>query len=139
MGLYYNNEDSQLKEIDDNLVEQWRLSGNPKYEYYIKAPEKPSENAVWNEGQWIIPEPEVPSNVSARQVRIWLIQNGISLQQVENAINSMEDPVLREITRVEWEYAPYIERSHPMLVPLSSLLGLTQAQLDQAFIEAQNI
>jgi hypothetical protein len=41
--------------------------------------------------------------------------------------------------RVEWEYAPYVERSHAMLVPLAAALGLTEAQVDQAFVEAAGI
>lgn len=40
---------------------------------------------------------------------------------------------------VEWEYAPYIERSHPMLVPLAQSLGLTEADIDRAFTEAAGI
>ena len=77
--------------------------------------------------------------ISARQVRIWLIKHGISLEQVELAINNIQDPIIRDITKVEWEYAPYIERTHPMLPALSQVLGLTEDILDQAFIEANAI
>ena len=77
--------------------------------------------------------------VSARQVRIWIIQHGISLQQVELAIDSISDPTMRDITKVEWEYAPYIERNHPMLPVLAQALGLTEDILDRAFIEANAI
>ncbi len=139
MSLYYNNDNYELKEIDDNLVEQWRLNGNPKYDYYILAPAKPTEDAIWNNGSWTIPQPVVPSTVSARQVRIWLIQHGISLYQVDIAIDSIQDPIMRDITKVEWEYAPYIERNHPMLPVLAQALGLTENILDQAFIEANAI
>lgn len=139
MSLYYNTDDYELKELDDNIVEQWRLNNNPKYNYYILAPEKPSTDAVWDNGQWVVPPVAVPSTVSARQVRIWLIQNGILLSQVDSAIDSIQDPTVRDITRVEWEYAPYIERNHPMLIPLGAALGLTNEQIDMAFIEASNI
>lgn len=139
MSLYYNTDNYELKEIDDEVVEGWRLSENPKYSYYLLAPEKPVENAVWNNGTWIVPEIPIPPTVSARQVRIWLIQNGISLSQVDSAINSIEDATTREVIRVEWEYAPYIERTHPMLVPLGAALGLSEEQIDQAFIQASTI
>lgn len=139
MSLYYTIDNYELKELDDNIVEQWRLNNNPKYNYYILVPEKPSEDAVWNNGEWLVPPPVIPSTVSARQVRIWLIQNGISLSQVDSAIDSIQDPTVRDITRVEWEYAPYIERNHPMLIPLGQALGLTSEQIDTAFIEASNI
>ncbi|NBT57156.1 hypothetical protein EBT16_00070 [bacterium] len=86
--------------------------------------------------------PSVSNNypkVSARQVRLWLIQNGISLQAVYDAINAIEDPSLRDSVAVEWEYAPYIERSHPMLIPLAMGLGLTENDVDRAFAEANSI
>jgi len=138
MSLYYNLYDYNLINIDDNIIEEWRLKNNPKYNYYILAPEKPAANAIWNNGNWIIPQ-IVPDNISARQVRIWLIQHGISLQDVDLAINNIQDLIMRDITKVEWEYAPYIERNHPMLPVLAEALGLDSFALDQAFIEASQI
>lgn len=79
---------------------------------------------------------EVPKNVSARQIRLWLIQHGFQLQQIDTAISSIEDQLTRETVKIEWEYAPYIERSHPWLVPLAQSLGLNNEQIDQAFREA---
>lgn len=81
----------------------------------------------------------VPSTVSARQIRLWLIQHGVSLSQVDAAIASISDPMQRDSVQVEWEYAPYVERSHPMLIPLAAALGLTESQVDQAFIEAAGL
>jgi hypothetical protein len=49
------------------------------------------------------------------------------------------DQITRDMTLVEWEYAPYVERTHPMLIPLAAALGLTEQQVDQAFREAVNI
>ena len=81
----------------------------------------------------------VPENISARQVRLWLLQNGIGLNQVEDAINTINDPLLRESTRVEWEYAPYIERNHALIESLGQFLGLTPEQIDQGFITASTL
>ena len=83
--------------------------------------------------------PPVPESISARQIRLWLIRHGISLSQVDSAINEIPDQLQRDSVRVEWDYAPYVERSHPMLIPLAAYLGLTEEQVDQAFIEAVNI
>ena len=80
-----------------------------------------------------------PFRISARQIRLWLVQHGIALTQIDNAIDSIEDPSTREVVRIEWEFAPYVEKSHPWLIPLAESLGLTQEQVDQAFIEASNI
>lgn len=83
--------------------------------------------------------PPVPESVSARQIRLWLIRQGISLAAVDAAIDAIPDQLQRDSVRVEWDYAPYVERTHPMLVPLASALGLTEAQVDQAFVEAATI
>ncbi len=85
-----------------------------------------------------VPEP-VPEIVSARQIRLWLIQHGIALSAIEQAIDAIPDQLTRETVRVEWEYAPYIERAHPWLVPLAAALGLNETQIDQAFREASLI
>lgn len=78
----------------------------------------------------------VPDQVSARQIRLWLVSHGIGLAAVEAAIDAIPDAMTRDSVRVEWEYAPYVERSHAMLVPLAAALGLSEAQVDQAFREA---
>ena len=78
----------------------------------------------------------VPPQVSARQIRLWLVRNGVPLATVEAAIDSITDQPTRDSVRVEWEYAPYVERSHPWLVPLASALGLDEAAVDAAFREA---
>lgn len=84
--------------------------------------------------------PQLPTRtVSARQVRLWLVGAGVGLSAVDAAIDSIADPAQREMVRVEWEYAPYIERSHPMLVPLGAALGLTEAQIDAAFVQAASL
>jgi hypothetical protein len=58
---------------------------------------------------------------------------------VDAAIDAIPDAAQRDSVRVEWEYAPYVERAHPMLVPLAAALGLTEEQVDQAFVEAAGI
>jgi len=84
--------------------------------------------------------PQLPTNsVSARQVRLWLIGAGIALATVDAAIAGIADAATREMVGVEWEYAPYIERSHPMLVPLGAALGLSEEQIDAAFVEAARL
>lgn len=87
-----------------------------------------------------LPElPAVPASVTARQIRLWLVRHGVSLAAVDAAIDAIPDQQAREECRVEWDYAPYVERSHPMLVPLAAALGLTEAQVDEAFRQASTI
>jgi len=81
----------------------------------------------------------VPGSVSARQIRLWLVQHGVPLASIDAAIEAIPDQATRDIVRVEWEWAPYVERSHPWLVPLASALGLDEAAVDQAFREAYTL
>jgi len=81
----------------------------------------------------------VPAAISARQIRLWMVRNGIPLATVEAAIDAISDQPTRDSVRVEWEYAPHVERSHPWLVPLAKSLGLDDAGVDAAFREAATL
>lgn len=139
MSLYYNTNTFELKELPEDLISAWGLANNPKLNEWTLAPNKPSDIAIWNNGQWLIPETIIPQTISARQIRLWLIQHGFQLSQIDSAIEDIQDPMIRETVKIEWEYAPYIERNHQWLVPLAQSLGLTEEQVDQAFIEANLI
>ncbi len=139
MTLYYNKNNYQIKDLEDSLIQGWIDNNNPKIDQWVLLPPRPSENHYWHNGAWILDAPTVPESVSARQIRLWLINNGFQLIQVEQAIDSIQDLITRETVKIEWEYAPYVERNHPMLIPLAQALGLTENQVDQAFIEAQYI
>jgi hypothetical protein len=91
---------------------------------WIAAPDAPAE-------------PSVPSTVTAWQIRRWLIGNGYTLSQVASVIDAIPDAAQRESVRIDWEYAPYVERTHPMLEPMAAALGVED--LDAAFIEAERI
>lgn len=85
----------------------------------------------------LVPEPS-PA-VSARQIRLWLVRHGVSMAAVAAAINALDDPQQREECRIEWEFAPYIDRMHPLLVPIAMMLGLNESHVDDAFREAATL
>jgi hypothetical protein len=133
---YYISIDGEVRELPDELVSAWEAAGNPKASQWALLPPRPGDDAVWNGSEWVVPAPPVPESVSARQIRLWLVRHGISLAAVDAAIDAIPDQLQRDSVRVEWDYAPYVERAHPMLVPLAAALGLTEQQVDRAFIEA---
>lgn len=133
--LCYNTETYELREIPDAQIAMWAETNNPKLAYFLPAPPKPSEDAVWGQGEWLSPPVVVPTTVTARQIRLWLVQHGHSLSEIEAAIAAIEDPLQRDMVQIEWEYAPYIERTHPMVMPIAAGLGMSAADVDQAFIE----
>lgn len=137
--LCYNVNTYELKEIDSILLDEWNTNNNPKGQLWIVAPPKPDDSYIWNNGTWVARPVVVPDNISARQIRLWLVSHNISLSSIEDAINSIEDVNQREIVRIEWEYAPYVERNHPWLVILAGQLNLSPEQVDDAFIEASQL
>lgn len=80
--------------------------------------------------------PPVPP-ITARQMRLWLLQQGVTGAMVEQAIAQTSDPAAREVARIEWEYATSFEHAHPLIQSLGAqLLGLTAPQIAAAFRQA---
>lgn len=79
--------------------------------------------------------PKIPESVSMRQARLVLLQQGI-LDDVEVAINSINDESTRKAVQIEWEYALDIRRDWPALLMITQSMGITDEQLDQMFVVA---
>lgn len=136
---HYISTTGEIRELRDELIAAWVAAENPKATQWALLPARTRDDATWNGSEWVVPPTVVPESLSARQIRLWLLGKGVSMAAVDAAINALPDAADREAVQVEWEYAPYVERSHPMLVPLAVALGLTEAQVDQAFVEAATI
>ena len=52
---YYNIQTNELIHIAAETYAAWAAAGNPKAADYAPLPPKPSEDAVWGNGQWIQP------------------------------------------------------------------------------------
>jgi hypothetical protein len=58
MPNYYNRTNpSDLRDLPQSLIDTWVEVNNPKLQEWILAPTKPSPDAVWDNGHWIIPPP----------------------------------------------------------------------------------
>jgi hypothetical protein len=84
-------------------------------------------------------ESPVPQAISARQARLWLIRNGVTLAQVDAVIHAIPDALLRESVRVEWEYGTEVHRDSPFVGQLGPAIGLDAKAIDAAFREAATI
>lgn len=128
----YASADSQKT---DAPIRHWTLKGNPNSTDIFNI-----LGNNWENHSIDLPvEKHIPYSITARQIRLWLVQHGFQLNQIDNAIDTISDPLQKQIVKIEWEYAPYIERNHPWLMSLASILGLNSEQVDQAFIEASSI
>jgi hypothetical protein len=55
MSLYKNTITNELRELPESYIAALVAAANPKAEQWQAAPLKPSEDAVWQDGQWITP------------------------------------------------------------------------------------
>ena len=86
-----------------------------------------------------IPPPAPPPmpTITARQFRLALLGLGLTGAMVEAQIATMPGTdTTREVARIEWEYATSYQRDHQLVVMLGAALNLTEAQINNAWMEA---
>lgn len=99
-----------------------------------------TEIALWFAGGGVIepylaPEPPVP-DITRRQLRLWLVRNGVALASVEAAIDGMPEPARTE-AQIEWADASLYSLSNPLVAQIGASVGLTDIEaLKQAFRDA---
>lgn len=84
-----------------------------------------------------IPRELGPNVVTMRQARLAMFQAGI-LTSVDAAIAGMEGDE-GEKARIEWQYAQTIDRDHPLVTSLSSVLSISESQMNELFATAQQL
>jgi hypothetical protein len=78
-------------------------------------------------------------HLSARQLRLGLIDNGIMPSQVQATLNAMPAGEAKEKAMVEWEFASSFERMHPLIASVGTALGLNDAQIDGMWEQAAQL
>ncbi|WP_026621284.1 hypothetical protein M728_001851 [Ensifer sp. WSM1721] len=79
------------------------------------------------------------SSLSARQLRLGLVDAGVSLTQITAAIDSMPAGPEKDRAQIEWEYATSFSRLHPLTATIGRALGLTETQIDAMWTAALNL
>ena len=74
-----------------------------------------------------------PIAVSPRQLRLALINKGVSLDSILNAINSIPDATSKASALIEWEYSTEFRRTHPLVQSIAAVLVLTEQEIDDIF------
>lgn len=105
----------------------------------IEVPGPPEDpNDIWD-GEKYIPGPNpVPYSITIGQGREALYNAGL-FDDVEAAIDAVEDVDDRWRIRNAWENRPTWERDSPFVMTMIFMLGLTVAQADQLFIDAAKL
>jgi hypothetical protein len=85
------------------------------------------------------PDPYVPPTSIPQQVPMWavrtVLQNDGLFDQAQALINETDDVALKNV----WEYGNFADRNSRAISVLAIELGLTEAQVDQMFIDANNL
>ena len=111
-------------------------------EQFIKPIYNPQTNEVY---EGATPEEidefnksKIPQTARSMNFRLVLIQNGISMQSIYDLIASLPNPQ-NELAYQMFEYATHYDRNNAMLNQLADLMGISQSQLDDYFVQAENL
>lgn len=128
------------KIINGQLVSDWQLTEVLPNETLLKP--------IWNGSEWIegataeeiaeANKPIVPSTARSMNFRLVLIQNGITMQSIYDIIASLPSPN-NELAYQMFEYATHYDRNNPMINTLAQIMGVSQEQLDDFFIQSENL
>lgn len=77
--------------------------------------------------------------LSAVQVRLGLLQAGITASQINAIIEAIPDPVQRETAHTYWDYATQYHRDHQLVAAFAGALSLTTEQVDTMWRAAAQI
>lgn len=102
---------------------------NSDYAQYLKWVEE--GNIPIEADPVVVPIPEI----TPRQLRLWLVTNGITMADVDSVISAMSEPT-KSIATIEWDYSLSYKREHALVTLLGEALGFTSEQIDQAFRDA---
>jgi hypothetical protein len=83
----------------------------------------------------VAPGPAALAPLTARQLRLGLLQIGIKPADVAAAISALPEDQ-RDVAEIEWDYASEYRRDHPLIAALGASFGLTVEQIDDAWRDA---
>lgn len=87
--------------------------------------------------------PEIPAPIVPEQVTLWQLRGVLAVMGLEDTvtsvINGMPDGNEKKIALRAWEYANNIRRQSTTVESIKSILNLTDEQVDQIFIQAEQI
>ena len=84
-------------------------------------------------------KPKVPDSISQMKFRLQLIINDISIASIYTMIDGIEDIKQKESIYAKWEYAVVFDRQDTTLSSMAQMLGISQIELDQIFIDGNNL
>jgi hypothetical protein len=102
MGLYYDIQKFEIRELPDSLYSSWIEANNPKKDYFKPVPEKPSFDPIfqkepqWGNGVWIVID-KTEEELQADARKVW-----------ENASAFVQEFSLEEMASISLSQEPVI-------------------------------
>lgn len=131
VGVTYLNECLETETLIDELLQVQMVKPYFNFEtrtFYEGATQQEIEIAT---------KPIVPD-----EVQLWRVRTVLKLMNLETtvatALNSLEEPTKTGALYI-WDYGTTIERNSQTVLFLQSVLEMTNEQVDEIFIQANNI
>ena len=127
--------------IDENNVVIPMQEGNKLYNEYVSYLHNDGEIFETDFSTDTDLEIERKENLP-QEVQLWRARTVLKLlgmeQVIEIALNSLEEPTKTGALYI-WQFGTTVERNSQTVLLLQTVLGLTDAQVDDIFIQAENI
>lgn len=75
------------------------------------------------------PVQSVPTTITARQLRLALVEKGVDIGKIDKIINALPEEQ-KTVAQISWEYAHTFERNNPMILQIAEVMKLTSEDLD---------
>lgn len=125
------------------MADAWTLVADHRGEVWFSGDEAVTVDFVGDPGERgynatapaVDPGPAALGPLTARQLRLGLLQIGIKPADVAAAISALPEDQ-RDVAEIEWDYASEYRRDHPLIAALGSSFGLSVDQIDDAWRDA---
>ena len=111
----------------------------------VKLYDTVNENVYLNANEELvdfIPEQPIELVIVPQEVQLWRARTVLKLlgmeQVIEVALNSLDEPLKTGALYI-WQFGTTVERNSQTISLLQTILGLTSSQVDDIFIQAENI
>lgn len=149
MKTIYRKSDNIVISTEEEFIdtEEYGSTSLSCKECFIITKFNPSENIFYEgasaEEIELLNQIKVPESISRMALKIQLLLKGIEIAEIIDTINSIPNSmfpaVAKQIAIIKFEEAAYLDRYNADLQLIATLMGLSQTDLDEIFINGNQI
>jgi hypothetical protein len=113
----------------------WEVLPDDLIDKYVKWDEAQNKFVEDTERAEAVEREKIDSlTISQRELRLWMLdKKGMTAEDIKTALQTNPQGL------IEFEYASIFRRSHPLFDSVGALLGITSEEIDQMFMEAEEL